>query len=204
MRARRRVDRQRQVDVDLAEEEPRAAVLVDQAGVLADPAQARVARERAFEHRRRIDEHAMPERPDLAGDAVGQLLQAMRASACGSRGPARSARRRRVRRRTASPGVVGVAGRSPARPTSRAPCRARSSPGRARLSPWRAIQSIDPYRPCVSQSRRWASSSPSSTPAMPTRWKPSSKRQRTDLRRQDVGPGAGCDGVGEWRATRQV
>src|SRR3546814_2175299 len=55
VRGRRRIDRQRQVDVDFAEEEPRAAVRVDQAGVLADPAQARVARQRAFEHRGGID-----------------------------------------------------------------------------------------------------------------------------------------------------
>src|SRR3546814_12432256 len=39
-----RVDRQRQVQVDLAEEEPAAAILVHQAGVLADPAQAGVDR----------------------------------------------------------------------------------------------------------------------------------------------------------------
>ena len=148
MRAGRRVDRQRQVDVDLAEEEPRAAVLVDQAGVLADPAQPGVARQRALEHRRRVDEHAMAERPDLLGDAVGELLQALPhqlvvvaaervardvgALAVGERAP-RPRRRRR--------------GRSPGRPRSPARVPGISSSGRERLSPWRAIQSIEPYRP---------------------------------------------------------
>src|SRR5690606_13673552 len=71
VRGGRRVDRQRQVDIDFAEEEPRAAVLVDQAGVLADPAQAGVARQRALEPRRRVDEHAVAERTDLLADAFG-------------------------------------------------------------------------------------------------------------------------------------
>src|SRR5688572_13702472 len=75
VRARRRVDRQRQVGVDLAEEEPAAGAAVDQAAVLADPAQARVAGERALEHRRRIGEHAVAERTGVGGDAVGELLQ---------------------------------------------------------------------------------------------------------------------------------
>ena len=69
--------RQGEIDIDLAEEEPRAAVLVDQAGVLADPAEAGVAGERAFEHRRRIDEHPMPDRPDDRLDALGEFLQAL-------------------------------------------------------------------------------------------------------------------------------
>ena len=46
------IDRQGQVHVDLAEEEPRAAILVDQTGVLADPAQPGVPRQRALQHRR--------------------------------------------------------------------------------------------------------------------------------------------------------
>ena len=48
------VHRQRQVGEDLAEEEPRAVVPVEQVGVLADPAEARVARERLLEHRRAV------------------------------------------------------------------------------------------------------------------------------------------------------
>ena len=45
--------------------------------MLADPAQARAARQRAFQHRRRVHEHAVTERADLRGDAVGQSLQAV-------------------------------------------------------------------------------------------------------------------------------
>ena len=77
MRACGRVDRQRQIDKEFAEEEPAAAVLVDQAGVLADPAQAGIARQRALEHRRGIDEHAVPEGTDVTGDVVRELLQAV-------------------------------------------------------------------------------------------------------------------------------
>src|SRR5690606_22154205 len=61
MRAGRRIHRQRQVQVNLAEEEPGAAVLVDQAGVLADPAQPGVAPQCALQHRRRVHEHAVAE-----------------------------------------------------------------------------------------------------------------------------------------------
>ena len=46
----RHIDRQRDIDVDLADEEPRTAVAIDQAGVLADPAQPGVARQCAFQH----------------------------------------------------------------------------------------------------------------------------------------------------------
>ena len=76
VRARWLVDGQGQVGIDFAEEKPRSVVAIDQAGVLADPAQARVARERAFHHRRRVHEHAVPERADFGGDAVGEFLQA--------------------------------------------------------------------------------------------------------------------------------
>ena len=127
---RRRVHRQRQVDVDLAEEEPRAAVLVDQAGVLADPAEPGVARQRALEHRRRVDEHAMAERPHGLGDAVGQASAGVGASACGNRGRARSARRRRARHRRALPRPRRRrGGRSRGRPRSPAACPAPVRPG---------------------------------------------------------------------------
>jgi len=74
VRARRLVERQRQIRVDFAEEEPRARIAREQQRVLADPAEAGVARQRFFEHRRRIGEHAMAERPGDFADAVGELL----------------------------------------------------------------------------------------------------------------------------------
>src|SRR5690606_22110418 len=77
MGAGRFVHRQRQVGEQLAEEEPAAAAAVDQATVLADPAQAGIAGQGAFQYRSRIHEHAVAEVADLRGDAVGQLLQAL-------------------------------------------------------------------------------------------------------------------------------
>ncbi len=71
-----RIDRQRQVGVELAEEEPGAGVARQQVGVLADPAQAGLLRQRLFQHRSAVDEGAVAERPDLCLDAVGELLQA--------------------------------------------------------------------------------------------------------------------------------
>src|SRR5258708_2416655 len=70
MIAGRRIDRQRQVDVKLAEKKPRTRIFVDQIGVLADPAEARIARERLLQHRRGVDEGAIAERADLHGDAL--------------------------------------------------------------------------------------------------------------------------------------
>ena len=77
MRAGGRVDRQRQVDEQFAEEEPAAAIAIDQAAVLADPAEPGVARECAFQHRRGIDEHAMAERPDGRRHRIREALQAV-------------------------------------------------------------------------------------------------------------------------------
>jgi hypothetical protein len=48
MCARRFVQRQRQIGVDLAEEKPASGITIDQAGVLADPAQAGIARKRTL------------------------------------------------------------------------------------------------------------------------------------------------------------
>ena len=45
--------------------------------MFADPAQPGVARQRAFQHGCGIHEDAITERPDLCGDTVGQLLQAV-------------------------------------------------------------------------------------------------------------------------------
>ncbi len=70
--AHRRIDRQRQVGEDLAEKEPRAVVPVEQVGVLADPAEARVARERLLEHRSAVGERTIAGRTDRRGKAIGQ------------------------------------------------------------------------------------------------------------------------------------
>ena len=66
---------QRQVGVDLAQEEIRAHVARQQQRVLAAPAQARLGRERDFEHRRAVGEHAVAEFAHGIADAIDQPLQ---------------------------------------------------------------------------------------------------------------------------------
>ena len=66
---------QRQVQVNLADEEIRAGARVDEIGVLADPAEAGIARERLLEDGRAVGECAIAERADSLGDAVAELLQ---------------------------------------------------------------------------------------------------------------------------------
>ncbi len=74
--ANRRVHRQRQVRVNLTEEEIRSRVATQQQCVLADPTQPRVARERLFQHRRRVGEGAVRKVAGDRRDASGQSLQA--------------------------------------------------------------------------------------------------------------------------------
>jgi hypothetical protein len=64
------------VHVDLAQEEHRAALAVEHQRVLAAPALAAAPGQLGFQHRRRVGEHAVPQRPDLLRDALAQLLQA--------------------------------------------------------------------------------------------------------------------------------
>ena len=72
-----RRDGQRQVGVDLAEEKQRAGLAREQQRVLAAPAEAGLRRERDFEHRRAVGEHAIAEgRRRLLAMRVGELLQA--------------------------------------------------------------------------------------------------------------------------------
>ena len=71
------VHRQRQVDEQLAEEEPAAGLAVEQQGVLADPAESRLLGQRLFQHRRAVDKGAMAERTDHRLNALGQLLQTL-------------------------------------------------------------------------------------------------------------------------------
>ena len=75
----RLVDRQRQVGVDLAEEEIRAGFAVEQQRVLAAPAEAAALRQLDLHHRRAVGEDAVAEFPDRRRDAVGEPLHAARA-----------------------------------------------------------------------------------------------------------------------------
>src|SRR5690606_20064950 len=77
MRARRRIDRQRQIREDLAEEEIGARVAGDEIRVLTDPAETGVARERFLEHGRAVGEDTVAERTDVRLDRAGELLQAL-------------------------------------------------------------------------------------------------------------------------------
>ena len=70
------IRRQRQVGEDLAEKEPRAGIARDEIGVLADPAEAGIARERVLEHRRGVDAHAVAERADARCDGGRELSRA--------------------------------------------------------------------------------------------------------------------------------
>ena len=65
-----RVDWQRQVGEDFAEEEPRAAVPVEQVGVLADPAEAGIAGEGFLEDRRTVGECAITRGAGRGRDAL--------------------------------------------------------------------------------------------------------------------------------------
>ena len=71
---RRRIHRQRQVGIDLAQEKIRPRLARQQQGVLAAPAEAGLGRELDFHDRRRIGEHAVAERPHFTLDPVGQFL----------------------------------------------------------------------------------------------------------------------------------
>src|SRR5579875_267368 len=70
--ARRGIGRQRQVRQDLSEKEPRARIARKEVGVLADPAEARRARERLLEYGRAVDTHAITERADASRKLLGE------------------------------------------------------------------------------------------------------------------------------------
>ena len=67
--------RQRKIHVDLAEKEGRPCLAAQHQRVLATPALPAAAGQFGLQYRRRIGEHAMPERPDQRRDLVAQLLQ---------------------------------------------------------------------------------------------------------------------------------
>jgi hypothetical protein len=127
-------------------------VAVDQAGVLADPAQSGIARQCPFQHGGRVDEGAVAERADLGLHALGQLLQAVAhqlvvvaaervaghvgAFAIGQRGPG-----------------FGIVAAAVVQPDRDHPQGTGHQFGRALAQPvWRAIQSIVPCMPASSQS----------------------------------------------------
>ena len=72
---RRLIERQRQVGEDLAKKEPRAGVAMEQVGVLADPAEAGVARERFLQDRAAVDEHTVRARGAVRADFLGELRE---------------------------------------------------------------------------------------------------------------------------------
>ncbi len=77
MGAARRIDGQRQVGVDLAQEKIRTGLAGNEIGVLADPAEAGVAGQSFLQHRRAVDEHATTVRLAELGDKRGQALEAL-------------------------------------------------------------------------------------------------------------------------------
>ena len=176
----RRIDRQRQVGVDLAQEKIRARFAVQQQRVLAAPAEARFLRERDFHHRRAVGERAVAERarPPRRCDRRGAAAAA--ASPCDSRARARSARRRRASGSASTSLGRARRGRQIIHARRDDAQRAGHQLGRARAP--RAVRA--PYNPCRRASRARAtprgaaSAAERSQSAMPTCWKPSSAPQR--------------------------
>src|ERR1700679_2348349 len=69
------IDRQLKVEINFAEEKIRPGVAVDQVRVLADPAQAGIARQVLFQHRRAVGKNAVPERTDFGLNALAERLK---------------------------------------------------------------------------------------------------------------------------------
>src|SRR3569832_1522822 len=72
---RRLIHGQGQIGIYLAEKKPRARTAVDEIGVFAYPAQARLFRERLLEHGRAVGEDAIAEFTDRLRDPVRERLQ---------------------------------------------------------------------------------------------------------------------------------
>ncbi len=72
MRARRCIERQRQVCEHLAEKEIRTGIARQKIRVLAYPAQPRVARQRFLEHRCTVHAYPIAESPDLLRHLFGK------------------------------------------------------------------------------------------------------------------------------------
>ena len=75
VRARRWIDGQREIGVNLTQEKPRTGVARDEIGVFADPAESGIACDRLLEDRSGVDVHAITERTDAILDAIGEILQ---------------------------------------------------------------------------------------------------------------------------------
>lgn len=69
------VGRQRQVGIDLAQEEPGSGLPAEHDGVLADPAQAGLFGQRFFHDRRRVGKHPVSEWSDDLFDPLPELLE---------------------------------------------------------------------------------------------------------------------------------
>ena len=70
------VGREGEITINLAEKKPGPGFAIQQQRVLAAPADARLCGELDLEHRRRIGEHAVAERPGLGFDPLAEFLQA--------------------------------------------------------------------------------------------------------------------------------
>jgi hypothetical protein len=75
VRAHRRIDRQRQVGINLAQEIHGAGVAAEQQRVLAAPAQAGLVGQGHFHHRRRVGKNPEAERAGFGLHPLRQLLQ---------------------------------------------------------------------------------------------------------------------------------
>ena len=143
-----------------AEHEQRARARVDQVRVLADPAETRVARERLFHDRRRIDERAVAEGADLGFQHAPPASRGAGAGSCGSRARARSARRSPACRRRAPTGAAAASGAVLfMRTLMTRSVPGTSSAGRLRRRPCRAMYCMPPWRPSAIQRSSLASSS---------------------------------------------
>ena len=68
---------QSHVDIDFAQKEGAACLFIDEQSVLAAPAQATAAGKLYFKHGSRVGKHTVPERANVGGNGLGELLQAL-------------------------------------------------------------------------------------------------------------------------------
>ena len=172
----RRRRRQRQVGVDLAEEEPRARLAVSSSVCLPRQPMPALGRERDLEHRRAVGEHAVAERRRSPRDAIGEPLQprAQHLVIVAAERVARDERLRRIGEHFVARSRVTRQIIHP-RGDDATPCRARASPDARASRRGVPYNPSSPCRPAASQSRRRVSSAARSMSAMPICWKPSSR-----------------------------
>jgi hypothetical protein len=167
VRGRRRIDRQRQVDEEFAEEEPAAAVRCRSGRCACRSSQARIARQRAFPaparnlrtRDARTGRSPSPRRPRASAGGC--------ASACGNRGPGVAGHVGASPSRSVVQAASVVACRNPCPPTSPAACRGSVRPAALRLSPWLRHPRHRTVQAFASHDCRNVSSSCNSTPEIP-------------------------------------